>query len=343
MGHDLHGRASGGARVAVLGLILLLALVAAGGWYGWQAGQRLMARVTQLEDALAQRHSGHEQAVDDLASTVADLERRLDDLAARGEQRDRLLGALQQSDQRAWLLNEAEALARLAQERLLLTADLSAAERLLEVADRTLARIDEPDVLPARRALAKDIEAIRGARHVDVPALMVKLAALQELVPDVVVAPSMQDAIRAAPAEPAPETGWQGFLAGLPLRIQRQDGAHPLPLDAQQAALVRLSLDSSLQQARMAVQQGQPDAWRQALAHARGVMLDWLPEAQPRVRRMLAALAELEAAPVDQALPAIGEGRAAIRALRAGASGEGAAERPVVTDDVAGGGRGERL
>src|SRR5690606_17283726 len=130
----------------------------------------------------------------------------------------------------------------------LLTADLAATRRLLEGADATLARISDPRVVPARRALAADIEAVRAAEQVDVAALVLRLAALQELVAGLVVP------VQAAVPEPVPEehaeqSWWQSLIASLPIHIERDVSLQALPLDAQQAALLRLALDNSLQQA----------------------------------------------------------------------------------------------
>lgn len=327
MGIYFHGRASGGVNVTALLLVVLLVLVAGLGVFGWEAWQKLDDRLGALEGSLSDVSASREEDISavraEVTSGLSRVEQKVDDVVQRSEQRDKVLAEFQQGGQRKWLLNEAETLARLAEERLLLTADLTATERLLQVADRTLARLDDPEVLPARRALARDIEAVRGARHVDTQALMLKLAALQDLVPEVAVAPAVQDVTSGeASAGSDADNGWQSFFASLPIRIQRQDGDRPLPLNAQQAALVQLSLDSSLQQARMALQQGQPSAWRQSIGHARAVVQEWLPTGQPRVKQLLEALSGLEEAAIGQAMPDIGQGREAIRALREnGASG----------------------
>lgn len=317
MNNHFCGRATGGVNVVLLLLVLLLVLVAGAGAMGWQQWQAFSQRVAANERALAELQSARQQESSAVQEDVAQVRTRLDEIAEQSEQRKRLLATLQQSGQREWLLNEAETLARLAEERLLLTADLIAAGRLLEVADRTLARLNDPEVLPARRALAADMEAIRGARQVDVQALMLRLAALQDVVMDVAVPAAAGDVTVAADGNEREDgAGWQQLFANLPIRIQRQDGDHPLPLNAQQASLIRLSLDSSLQQARLALQQGKPAVWSQALAHAQSVTRQWLPTGQPRVKQLLASLEELEQASVDQALPDIGAGREAIRALQ---------------------------
>lgn len=312
---SMQARNRGSALTLFLILLLLIGLALAG-WLGWQQSQRLTEETRTLRaDIQALERDGKErQAKND--TVILALEQRLDRVNQEMAARDKALAALQDGGQRNWLLNETAALARLAQERLLLTGDVAAAQRLLELADRTLARINDPAVLPTRKILAADIQRLRGARQVDVQALMLQLGALQNLVAEIAVPVAEAPPDLAADKRSAGNGWWNDLLASLPLAVHRQGDAVPLPLDARQASLVRLALDNSLQQAQMALQQGRAEIYRMALGQAGEAARTWLAPRDPEVRQLLVSLEELKAAPVDQALPEIDSSLAAIQNLQ---------------------------
>jgi|GEM_PF-301353 len=308
------------AGAALLNLIVLLLViaVAGGGWYGWQMfnavsddNQSLRDQLAGLQAAQARQAQAQEQASDAAAQ-------RLDALDVSMANRDEQLAQMQAGGQRNWLLNEAEALASLAQERLALTADITAAERLLQAADKTLARINDARMLPARKALAADREKLRAASQVDVEALVLQLGALQKMLDDVAIAVTAPEDVGAdKPALPDAASWWDKLLYGLPVTVRHQDSALPLPLDAQQASSLRLYLDNALQQAQLSLLQRKPDGFRQALTQADKAVAAWLDNGNTRIRHLRAAIADLQNTDVEQALPEIGDGLSAIRALQA--------------------------
>mgnify|MGYP006143994221 CR=1 FL=1 len=306
-----------GAALPWLLMLVLLAGAVAAGWYGWQLTGELADERSELMAELQRLNISQQQQREQYDDQVALLAARLNGIDQMLEDRDRQLTALQEGGMRRWLIGEAEALASLAGERLLLTADLAATRRLLEGADATLMRISDPQVMAARRALAADIEAVRGAEQVDVPALVLRLAALQELVAEL--------AVPALPEEPVSEeivdeqsSWWQRVLYSLPVRISRDPLNSPLPLDAQQAALLRLALDNSLQQAQLALLQARPQVYQAALDQADALIRSRFVPSHARARHLLSSINELRDQAVQQALPEIGGGLAAIRALKTG-------------------------
>ena len=109
---------------------------------------------------------------------------------------------------------------------------------------------------------------------------------------------------------------WQDVLDRMPVTVRRHEGAVPLPLSGEQASLVRLTLDGSLQQAQLALMQGRAEAYGQAVENARSTLKQWFRDDDPRAAQMLATLKEMGGASVAQALPQIGNGLAAIEALK---------------------------
>ncbi len=306
-------RRRGGGLVLLLLVLALLAALAGGGWYGWQYYQRLTEQardyrnqLAELQDELSTLRGEHEKQ---LSSLREDLEEVRSEAAARREE----LQALRSGGQTTWLLNEAESLASLAQQRLLLSGDRAAAERLLEAADRVLARIEDPEVTPVREALAADLEKVRGARQVDTTGLVLRLGGLRSLVTELAVpAGARGDGESDPQADPEEADNW---WQRLPLTIRRHDEALPLPLDDTRASLVRLQLFNELQRAQLAVMQSRPELYRDAVDSMLAVVEAWFPADRPRVKQLNQALTELRQAPVEQALPEIGGGLQAIRGL----------------------------
>lgn len=294
--------------------LLILALLAGGGWYGWRFYQTLRAETASNEQQLAETREA-------LTALRSDNDERLDALredldAARAElaARRQAMQEMRTGGQTTWLLNEAEALASLAQQRLLLSADLAAAERLLKAADRVLARVEDAQVVTVREALATDLEKLRGAQRVDITGLILRLGALRPLVAELAV-PAGQRSGEAPVSDEADRDWWSSLVEHLPITVKRHGDPVPLPLDEEQASLVRLHLLNDLQKAQLALMQSRPEVYRRALDGAADTLNTWFAADAPRTAQLLASLAELREAPVDQALPDIGDGLAAIRGL----------------------------
>lgn len=297
-------------------LMLLILLVLGGGVYGWyhldiwptgQIGatgalEEQAARIDGLESARQDLQREHRARLDALAEQQSRLAARLEEIEKGGRQ--------------SWVLGEAEALASLARQRLLLTGDVSAAERLIVAADELVAELDDPGLMPIREALARDREALASAPKVDVEGLALRLSALQQQIPGLVM-PRRERSL-ASPEDQHDQDLPQGlarWLKGLPLTVRRYDQRVPLPLDQQEQQLVRLSLEMSLQEARLALLQGRSENYRIALSQARIVLSEWFASG-PVVDGFDDALAALEQQPIARARPDIGAGHAAIRARR---------------------------
>lgn len=310
----LFSRQTGAARWLVLVILILVAAIAAGAWWGWQEYQRLEAdkadvvgRMETLKAEMATQRS-------EVQGALAAFEKKQSEQAAQRIKDQAILTDMKTGGQKLWLINEARALASLASQRLLLTQDAMAARRLLEAADNVLARLDDPSVLPARQALAVDMDKLSRAGKVDVQGMVLQLGALRQTVAEL-----------ALPTEEAPperdlpdisQPWWQDLLDRMPVNIRHHEGRVPLPLSAEQASLVRLTLDGSLQQAQLALMQGRGQAYQQALANAELTLKQWFRNDDPRASHMRDVIAEMGGRQVAYVLPEIGAGLAAIEALK---------------------------
>lgn len=310
----LYSRQTGMTRWLMLVILILAGVIGAGGWLGWQEYQRLQAdkadvvgQVETLKAAMAAQRS-------DVQGALAAFEKKQAELAAQRIKDRALLTDMKTGGQKLWLINEARALASLASQRLLLTQDAMAARRLLEAADNVLARLDDPSVLPARQALAVDMDKLSRADKVDVQGMVLQLGALRQTVAELAVPVE-----EAPPERDTPEVSqpwWQDVLDRMPVSVRHHEGRVPLPLSAGQASLVRLTLDGSLQQAQLALMQGRGEAYQQALDNAEMTLKEWFRSDDPRAAHMLEVIGEMGGRQVAYVLPEIGAGLAAIEALK---------------------------
>lgn len=310
----LSSRQTGMTRWLVLVILVLGCVIGAGGWLGWQEYLRLQADKADVVGQMQTLKADMAAQRSEVQGALAAFEKKQAEQAAQRVKDQAVLTDMKTGGQKLWLINEARALASLASQRLLLTQDAMAARRLLEAADNVLARIDDPSVLTARQALAVDMDKLSRAGKVDVQGMVLQLGALRQTVAELAVPVE-----EAPPERDVPEVSqpwWQDVLDRMPVNIRHHEGSVPLPLSAEQASLVRLTLDGSLQQAQLALMQGRGEAYQQALTNAEQTLKQWFRNDDPRVSHMREVIAEMGGRQVAYALPEIGAGLAAIEALK---------------------------
>ncbi|MGB3385091.1 MAG: uroporphyrinogen-III C-methyltransferase [Marinomonas sp.] len=141
----------------------------------FKARNQTHSQLVQLSDQVTQAEQNtREQA----ASLQAQQTKQQTQLQAL-ENRVRKINSANKED---WKLAEAEYLVRLANQRVLLEADLTGAETLLSNADDILSALEDPLFFSARKAIAKDIQALKSTSHFDVEGRYLQLGALYDQV-----------------------------------------------------------------------------------------------------------------------------------------------------------------
>ncbi|MGB2247148.1 MAG: uroporphyrinogen-III C-methyltransferase [Alcanivorax sediminis] len=310
----LYSRQTGMTRWLVIVILILAGVIGAGGWLGWQEYQRLQADKSDVVGQMEKLKSDMAAQRSEVQGALAAFEKKQAEQATQRIKDQAILTDMKTGGQKLWLINEARALASLASQRLLLTQDAMAARRLLEAADGVLARIDDPSVLVARQALAVDMDKLSRANKVDVQGMVLQLGALRQTVAELAVPVE-----EAPPERDTPDVSqpwWKDVLDRMPVTVRHHDGRVPLPLSAEQASLVRLTLDGSLQQAQLALMQGRGEAYQQALTNADLTLKQWFRKDDPRASHMREVLSEMGGQQVAYVLPEIGAGLTAIEALK---------------------------
>ncbi|MGL4795882.1 MAG: uroporphyrinogen-III C-methyltransferase [Aeromonas jandaei] len=265
---------------AVLGgVAILLALGLTCGLYlhGHKNAVAQQAELAQLKQQLASAMSKIDQ------SNSKDAEQ----LAALGQTQQRLQGEMQGLQNRVldlndkrpndWMLAESEYLVRMAGRKLWLEHDLVSAITLLGNADERIAALNDPSLMPIRKALAEDITKLKGMPRIDREGLTLKLAALEdqiELLPlsAVNMPEAKQEQDQAVSTNPDEwesnlKKNWVKFTENF-ITIRRRDGAVEALLSPQQEFFLRENLKTKLLQAQLAVYREQQSLYEDSIDKA---------------------------------------------------------------------------
>ncbi|NEX82102.1 uroporphyrinogen-III C-methyltransferase [Aeromonas rivipollensis] len=277
--HKAAGNKKGGAGVVLGGVAILLALGLTGGLYlhGHQNAVAQQAELGALKLQLAEAMGKLDQ------SNSKDAE-QFSALGKSQQQQQEALDALQHKvldldDKRPndWMLAESEYLVRMAGRKLWLEHDIVSAITLLGNADERIKALNDPSLMPIRKALAEDIAKLKGMPRVDREGLTLKLAALSD---QIELLPLSTVSMPQAKAEPDQavstnpdewesnlKKNWVKFTENF-ITIRRRDGAVEALLSPQQEIFLRENLKTKLLQAQLAVYREQQALYTDSLEKA---------------------------------------------------------------------------
>jgi uncharacterized protein HemX len=344
------------ARGLALLLWLLLIAAAAGAWYRlWPLLLEREARLNSIESQmrtvdgeareLIEQQSGKveqrlralEQQV--MAETAAQrtgisaIERSLDDDLRRFDERflrlEERLSRLTATDRRAWLLQEALFMVRLAGQRLAAAQDTDSAQALLRTADDLLREAEDPLLDAARRALAVDLVALRSAEMPDTVGIDARLEALITESDQLQVVEEEADEPEAIQDDwlAQAKAGWRAALAKLSdyliIRQRATDVASLLTPEWQ--VLARQNLRMLFEQAQIALLSGNERLYQRALTRARRFAALFAEADPARVDAIMSEIDALSVEVVAPELPDLLDTRRALAdaARQLGGGGEG--------------------
>ena len=315
------GAASGILRTLkiILALGLIVALLAAS-WMGWTLWQAWALEADKSDRQL----SGMQDAIDSIQQQARlDQERQLlesqqlqqavTDLQLRSNTQGRRLAELGSTTRSDWLLAEAVYLTRLANQRLQTERSTANSLALLSNVDLILQELDDPDLTPARSALAKDITALRLAGEVDVEGIYLELSSLiysidQLSILSLPAQPQVgeQSSAQNAEASLSPQSVLAGFSQKVAQLIRVRQRSQPIEpmLQPEEATLVRHNIRLMLEQAQSALLREQQVIYSQSISKAQS----WLAQhfqLNPSAQVLSGRLSELAKAQVVQQLPEI--------------------------------------
>jgi uncharacterized protein HemX len=307
-----HGRLASGLAL----IVAAIALITAG--YLWYL--LLVARpdllTTDVTGELVRLEADNRALHENLASLEEDvtLLRENQDTIRAGL--DRIQNDLSQN-RIDWALTETERLLVIANHRLQLARDAGSALSALRAADRQLERIANPDLLPIRRALAREITALESFEKSDVAGLALRLASLAEGVDRLPHSPQTgkkaASAATVASAPAASQSLWTDFLSLVRIRHETELRAPLLPPD--QEYFLRENLRLMLYGAQQAILQGNTALYRQNLQTARRWVKEHFDSHAPAVAGLLTEIDQLIAVRIAAELPDISGSLELLRSL----------------------------
>jgi uroporphyrin-3 C-methyltransferase len=220
-------------------------------------------------------------------------------------------------------LAEVEQILLIANQHIALGGNVPAALAALQLAEGKLGRLDRPQVVPLRRAVARDVERLKAVPFTDIGAITQKLDAV---LAQVDVLPLARDErLPPAPAEvpPAPLPAWRRHLADawqeLRSLVRLEVSDRPMaPLIApEQAYFLRENLRLRLLSARASILGRQEASFKADVRAAQAWVRQYFDVRVRTVQQALDALGQMLAAPLPEALPDLGASLDAVRALKA--------------------------
>ena len=282
-----------------------------------------------------------------LSARLALQETRLSEVSLQRGQLEELMQSLSRSRDEN-LVVDVESALRLAQQQAQLTGSAEPLLAALKSADQRLTRAAQPRLNPLQRAIARDMDRIKGASVIDVPTLMLKLDELAALIDDLPVANAMLSGnatpARAAPtallpqgAASAPESSlWQALdtqalqawtqralgsvwtEARQLLRVSRIDQPEAALLAPEQSFFLRENLKLRLLNARLALLSRQTDQARSDLTYAHTWLLKYFEPASRQNRVAIELLDQVRSQLKTSELPRLDETMTALATAAAG-------------------------
>ena len=289
----------------------------------------------ELREEIAALTSQQALVAGELAQLARDAGERRDlveSLPGRVENVESALGAMQgiAAGSRAdWLLSEAEYYLQLANAQLQLGRNPTLAAYGLELADERVRQLSDPVYTPVRRALAREIQALRALAATDTEGVSLRLAGISETIDELPLAARIEPVGTSDDTLPAPAgegrlaRAWQAVtnVASDLVSVRRTDEAVTPMLSPEASYFLRTNLALKFDVARLALLRGEAQEYTQSLDDAADWLSRYFDVESEAVRSTLASIAELRDTDVRVQFPDITQSlrllreRTAIRGL----------------------------
>ncbi|MBA8031460.1 uroporphyrinogen-III C-methyltransferase [Citrobacter freundii] len=263
---------------------IAIALAAGVGLYGW--GKQQATTQTATSDALATQlialQKAQESQKSELEGIIKQQATQLDEASRQQAALVKQLDEVQQkvatisgSDAKTWLLAQADFLVKMAGRKLWSDQDVTSAAALLKSADASLADMNDPSLITARRAITDDIASLSAVSQVDYDGIILKVNQLSNQIDNLRLADnntddSPMDSDSSELSSSISEwrvnlqKSWQNFMDSFITIRRRDETAVPL-LAPNQDVYLRENIRSRLLVAAQAVPRHQEETYRQAL------------------------------------------------------------------------------
>ncbi|CCG85592.1 uroporphyrinogen-III C-methyltransferase [Erwinia piriflorinigrans] len=307
----------------VLGAVAIaIALAVGAGLYMYGKHQAQLQAVTnqtlaaQLSELQQQSANDKQSLVDKLTVQTSALDTSRQQQTALNQQLDELkqkVATISGSDAQTWMLSQADYLVKMAGRKLWNDRDVTSAAALLKSADASLADMNDPSLIGARRALAQDISTLSALSQVDYDGVILKLNQLSNSIDNLRLADNNSDdepmdADSGALSSSLREwrqnlvKSWHNFMDDF-ITVRRRDAtAEPL-LAPNQDVYLRENIRSRLLIAAQAVPRHQDEIYKQSIDTVSAWIRAWYDTSDANTKAYLSQLDSLSEQSISMDVP----------------------------------------
>jgi len=270
--------------LALSAIAIAIALAAGVGLYGVVKKQAtnqsatsdaLVNQITALQKAQETQKAELESVIKQQSTQLAEANTKQEELTKQLGEVQEKVATISGTDAKTWLLSQADFLVKLAGRKLWSDQDVTTAAALLKSADASLADMNDPSLITARRAITEDIASLGAVSQVDYDGIILKVNQLSNQIDNLRLADNNDD------DTPMDSDGtelssslsewrinlqksWQNFMDSFITVRRRDETAVPL-LAPNQDVYLRENIRSRLLVAAQAVPRHQEETYKQAL------------------------------------------------------------------------------
>ncbi|EKM7811577.1 uroporphyrinogen-III C-methyltransferase [Klebsiella aerogenes] len=277
-------KAGNKTSLALSAIAIAIALAAGIGLYGLNKQQvtrqnetssELSSQLAALQKAQDSQKSELEGIIKQQADRLSEAKREQETLTKQLDELQQKVAVISGSDAKTWLLAQADFLVKLAGRKLWSDQDVTTAAALLKSADASLADMNDPSLIGARRAITDDIASLSAVSQVDYDGIILKVNQLANQIDNLRLADNNDDdsPMDSDSDELSSSIGewrvnlqksWQNFMDSFITIRRRDETAVPL-LAPNQDVYLRENIRSRLLVAAQAVPRHQEETYKQAL------------------------------------------------------------------------------
>ena len=235
----------------------------------------LADRVAELQKAQESQKNELEGIIKQQADQLTEAKHQQETLAKQLEDVQQKVAVISGSDAKTWLLAQADFLVKSAGRKLWSDRDVTTAAALLKSADASLADMNDPSLISARRAITDDIASLSAVSQVDYDGIILKVNQLANQIDNLRLADNNDDdsPMDSDSEELSSSIGewrvnlqksWQSFMDSF-ITIRRRDETAVALLAPNQDIYLRENIRSRLLVAAQAVPRHQEETYKQAL------------------------------------------------------------------------------
>jgi uroporphyrin-3 C-methyltransferase len=183
---QIEKQAKRGTKLGAVAIIIAIILSGGAAGYAYKITQDYQTKINALEAKLNSSSAQITAFQSEAASKTAEVARRAEvELAQQQKSLESLQLAFSELKGRRpndWLLAESDYLVKLSGRKLFLERDVVSATHLMESADQRIAALNDPSLVPLRKAMANDITTLKAVPLIDREGLVLRLTSLQQKV-----------------------------------------------------------------------------------------------------------------------------------------------------------------